>query len=63
MHIQHQELWSEIKAWKLPLHATRYKQVALDSAQRKKKKKPLKRKKIAHPRTWHRVGLNKLYDC
>lgn len=36
MHIQHQKLWSEMKHGR-PLHATCYKQVALDSAQRKKK--------------------------
>ena len=47
MHIQHQELWSEMKHGR-PLHATRYKQVALDSAQRKKKV-PLKRKKNCIP--------------
>lgn len=47
MHIQHQELWSEIKHGR-PLHATRYKQVALDSAQRKKKKKPLLKEKKLH---------------
>ena len=54
MHIQRQELWSEMKHGR-PLHATSYKQVALDSAQREKKV-PLKRKKTVHPRTWCRVG-------
>ena len=48
MHIQHQKLWSEIKHGR-PLHATHCKQVALDSAQMKKKKPLLKEKKLHIP--------------
>lgn len=49
VHIQHQELWSEMKHGR-PLHAH-----SLDSAQRKKKNN----QKTVHPRTWR----TKLHDC